>query len=99
TGSLPVRIHRLILLKTIPYFSGTECRKCTISVRQYALILAPEFMLSESTMEAQNEKMVNNGEAVICTEHFGSSDNPAILLIAGATVSMLYWDADFCRQL
>ena len=50
-------------------------------------------------MEAQNEKMVNNGDVVICTEHFGSSDNPVILLIAGATVSMLYWDADFCSQL
>ncbi|MCC2600572.1 macrolide hydrolase EstT [Sphingobacterium sp. FBM7-1] len=50
-------------------------------------------------MKPQKEKIVNNGNVSICTEHFGNPDNPAILLIAGATVSMLYWDADFCSQL
>src|SRR5690606_24976179 len=52
-----------------------------------------------SCMKPQKEKIVNNGNVSICTEHFGSPDNPAILLIAGATVSMLYWDAEFCSQL
>ncbi|HLN74973.1 MAG TPA: alpha/beta fold hydrolase [Prolixibacteraceae bacterium] len=35
----------------------------------------------------------------ICTEHFGDSVNPPILLIMGATASMVWWDAEFCKQL
>lgn len=50
-------------------------------------------------MKTQKEKIINNGNVFICTENFGNPDNPVILLIAGATVSMLYWDADFCSQL
>ncbi|KGE12844.1 macrolide hydrolase EstT [Sphingobacterium deserti] len=50
-------------------------------------------------MEQQKEKIVNTKDVSICTEHFGDRDNPAILLIAGATVSMLYWDSEFCNQL
>jgi pimeloyl-ACP methyl ester carboxylesterase len=57
------------------------------------------FILTNSCMKTQKEKIINNGNVSICTEHFGTPDNPAILLIAGATVSMLYWDADFCNQL
>lgn len=34
----------------------------------------------------------------LCTEHFGNHSNLVILLIAGATVSLLYWDADFCKK-
>ena len=50
-------------------------------------------------MKSQKERIIKSGDVSICTEHFGNPDNPAILLIAGATVSMLYWDADFCTQL
>ncbi|WP_343538558.1 alpha/beta hydrolase [Sphingobacterium thalpophilum] len=45
------------------------------------------------------DKMIIHGEIEICTESFGNPKNPAILLLAGATVSMLYWDEDFCRRL
>ena len=45
------------------------------------------------------EKMVRNGDVSICTESFGDPNNPAILLIAGATVSMLFWDENFCKEL
>lgn len=45
------------------------------------------------------EKMVANGDVIICTESFGDKSNPAILLVAGATVSMLYWDEEFCQRL
>ena len=31
----------------------------------------------------------------ICSEAFGNPANPAILLIMGATCSMVYWDEDF----
>ncbi len=50
-------------------------------------------------MKAQKEKIIHAGSVSISTEYFGISTNPTILLIAGATVSMLYWDADFCHQL
>ncbi|GGE62006.1 alpha/beta fold hydrolase [Priestia taiwanensis] len=35
----------------------------------------------------------------ICTESFGNKANPAILLIMGATCSMVYWDDEFCKRL
>lgn len=47
----------------------------------------------------RQERIVKVGEAGIFTESFGSEKDPAILLMAGATVSMLFWDEDFCRRL
>lgn len=44
-------------------------------------------------------KVIKANSIELYTESFGSKENPAILLIAGATVSMLFWDKDFCRQL
>jgi len=35
----------------------------------------------------------------LCTQSFGDPGDPAILLIAGAGASMLWWDEDFCRRL
>jgi pimeloyl-ACP methyl ester carboxylesterase len=46
-----------------------------------------------------NEKVIITNDIELCTESFGSEYNPPILLIAGATVSMLYWDAEFCQRL
>lgn len=45
------------------------------------------------------EKVIKTNDIELSTESFGNENNPAILLIAGATVSMLYWDAEFCHQL
>lgn len=45
------------------------------------------------------EKMIDNNGVEICTESFGNPKDPAVLLLAGATVSMLYWDEEFCREL
>lgn len=45
------------------------------------------------------EKIVKINEIELYTEGFGSENDPAILLVAGATVSMLFWDADFCQKL
>lgn len=47
----------------------------------------------------KREMIVKNKEVSIYTENFGNKANPAILLVAGATVSMLYWDAEFCQKL
>jgi pimeloyl-ACP methyl ester carboxylesterase len=35
----------------------------------------------------------------ICTESFGDTSHPAILLIMGASASMVWWDEEFCRGL
>lgn len=35
----------------------------------------------------------------LCVETFGEPDDPALLLIAGATGSMDWWDDEFCRRL
>lgn len=46
-----------------------------------------------------NEKIIKFHDLQVCTEYFGIENNPTILLIAGATVSMLFWDAEFCKRL
>ncbi len=35
----------------------------------------------------------------LCTESFGRPEDPCILLIMGATASMVWWDAEFCAAL
>jgi len=35
----------------------------------------------------------------ICSESFGNPAHPAVLLIMGATCSMVYWDEEFCQRL
>lgn len=44
------------------------------------------------------EKLIASNNTELCTENFGNKENPAILLVAGATVSMLYWDEEFCQR-
>ena len=46
-----------------------------------------------------DEKFITYNNVSLCTEYFGNRNNPAILLSPGATVSMLFWDEEFCRQL
>ncbi|MEC3019991.1 alpha/beta fold hydrolase [Bacillus cereus] len=45
------------------------------------------------------EKIIKINEIDICTENFGNSADPAVLLIMGAMCSMVYWDEEFCQQL
>lgn len=45
------------------------------------------------------EKIIRKNDVELYTESFGDKNNPAILLIAGATVSMLFWDEEFCQKL
>ncbi|MED2497904.1 alpha/beta hydrolase, partial [Bacillus thuringiensis] len=45
------------------------------------------------------EKIIKINEIDICTESFGDSADPAVLLIMGAMCSMVYWDEEFCQQL
>ena len=43
--------------------------------------------------------MIEANGAELCTEHFGDSEDPAILLVMGLGASMLWWDEGFCRML
>lgn len=65
----------------------------------YALFVGIFLSSCKKDTSKMNEKIIKTNGVEICTESFGSEKNPAILLVAGATVSMLFWDADFCQQL
>ncbi len=43
--------------------------------------------------------IVQNGDVAIFTESFGNKGNEPLILIMGATASMLWWDASFCSRL
>ncbi|WP_028551566.1 alpha/beta fold hydrolase [Paenibacillus sp. UNC451MF] len=43
--------------------------------------------------------IIHHNEIELCTESFGNSENPAVLLIMGAMCSMVYWDEEFCQRL
>ena len=45
------------------------------------------------------EKLYAVNGVELCAETFGDPADPAILLIHGATASMLWWDAELCRLL
>lgn len=45
------------------------------------------------------ETILQFDEIEICTETFGNPDDPAILLIMGASASMTWWDEEFCMRL
>ncbi|EFG7434161.1 MULTISPECIES: macrolide hydrolase EstT [Gammaproteobacteria] len=45
------------------------------------------------------DKIITANNISLYTESFGFEYNPTILLVAGATVSMLYWDTKFCQKL
>ncbi len=46
-----------------------------------------------------NEKIVQANGVKICVESFGSIDDHAVLLIAGAASSMDWWETPFCERL
>lgn len=46
-----------------------------------------------------SERIIKSGGAEICTESFGDEKDPCLLLIMGASASMVWWDAEFCRLL
>lgn len=49
-------------------------------------------------MESQ-EAIVKSDGIELFTESFGQIEHPAVLLIMGATASMVWWDRVFCEQL
>ena len=45
------------------------------------------------------ELAVENGDVTIATESFGPTDGAGVVLIMGATASMLWWPEQLCRRL
>ncbi|MFC5269271.1 alpha/beta fold hydrolase [Adhaeribacter terreus] len=45
------------------------------------------------------EQIIETNGVEICTETFGNADAPCILLMMGATASMIWWDTEFCEKL
>lgn len=45
------------------------------------------------------DKIVQHQNISLFSQSFGNKRNPAVVLIAGATVSMLFWDSEFCQKL
>ncbi|MCX4766935.1 alpha/beta fold hydrolase [Streptomyces sp. NBC_01275] len=48
---------------------------------------------------SHGEKLVEINDVELCFETFGNPAHPAILLIDGATASMLWWEAELCEQI
>src|SRR5690554_7155236 len=65
----------------------------------WILILGLIIISCKQRKTEMKEKIIKTNGIELCTESFGNKKNPAILLVAGATVSMLYWDTEFCQQL
>jgi len=45
------------------------------------------------------ERMISTRGATLCTESFGQTKDPTLLLIMGACSSMLWWPQEFCEKL
>ena len=65
----------------------------------WILILGLIIISCKQRKTEMKEKIIKTNGIELCTESFGNKKNPAILLVAGATASMLYWDTEFCQQL
>ncbi|MEU9957089.1 alpha/beta fold hydrolase [Streptomyces sp. NPDC050982] len=49
--------------------------------------------------QSHGEQLLKTNGAELCVEAFGDPAAPAIVLVAGAAASMLWWDAELCEQL
>jgi pimeloyl-ACP methyl ester carboxylesterase len=50
-------------------------------------------------MDEAAEVRVRSGDATIATQAFGPADGPGLILVMGATASMLWWPERLCRRL
>ncbi|MFI7000413.1 alpha/beta fold hydrolase [Nocardia sp. NPDC050175] len=48
---------------------------------------------------SNGEQLIEINDVELCVETFGDPANPAILLIDGATASMLWWETELCEQI
>jgi pimeloyl-ACP methyl ester carboxylesterase len=52
-----------------------------------------------SMVEHHSEKIIQGNGIEICTDAFGDTTDPVILLIMGAGCSMIHWDENWCQRL
>jgi pimeloyl-ACP methyl ester carboxylesterase len=45
------------------------------------------------------ERMIDGGGVRLCAEAFGNPAEPPVVLVMGASGSMLWWDESFCRRI
>lgn len=45
------------------------------------------------------ERFIKNGAVDLCTESFGHPENTPLVLIMGATASLVWWEQEFCERL
>ncbi|MEU9881189.1 alpha/beta fold hydrolase [Streptomyces phaeochromogenes] len=48
---------------------------------------------------SHGEQLLTTNGAELCVETFGDPAAPAIMLVAGASASMLWWDAELCERI
>ncbi|MGW1674089.1 alpha/beta fold hydrolase [Streptomyces sp. NPDC002324] len=48
---------------------------------------------------SNGEKLFKINDVELCVETFGNSANPAVLLIDGASASMLWWETELCERI
>lgn len=56
-------------------------------------------VLTSRHMEQARELAVWSGGETIATQSFGPADGPGLILVMGATASMLWWPEPLCRRL
>jgi pimeloyl-ACP methyl ester carboxylesterase len=71
------------------------CALFFITIFYMNLFLYPK----SKEMKNGDEKIIRFDSLELCSESFGNSENPPILLIMGAAASMIWWDAEFCQKL
>jgi pimeloyl-ACP methyl ester carboxylesterase len=68
-----------------------------------AALLNRKIMMNDSRWSTVNEeagqRMIMTNGVDLCTQAFGDPANPGLLLIMGATASMVRWPEPLCRQL
>jgi pimeloyl-ACP methyl ester carboxylesterase len=52
-----------------------------------------------NTHRSNGEQLLSINGVELCAETFGNRANPAIMLVAGGSASMLWWDAALCEKL
>jgi len=80
---------------------------CATAIRFLCLYLMLGFLISAQAAAVEprlpcpenGKRMMNTDSVDIYTECFGDSTRPAILLIMGASSSMVWWDDAFCQRL
>jgi pimeloyl-ACP methyl ester carboxylesterase len=45
------------------------------------------------------ERMMHVNGVELCVETFGDASDPAVLLVHGASASMLWWEAELCTRI